>query len=1203
MVESLIHALGTVTIEDFRRQETRYDLDSRLGRELLYLIANDEWIHTTTEVVDLQKSTTIDATIRVEVNLDRITHEAFREPRDQLWLPLLVLPPRAAGDDPDRHLTAAVPLVTDAGGEVLSTLPQLQVRRWVSAALSEIMLNSGAGLGRANLSAPVTCEQRMLLGVAVWRALRGQSCSPGAPGARTHGHETPGDLGARGPAASTVRVEPGRNGAPDPDTRGAHPFPAMTTRLDAARTDVEELLKSFREALEEPAPDRRADHDTPQGGGTGRSRLLVRRIAGAIDALSDDSMVVVVATPQQPGPTTFSVRLPDRPLLRTHSSLWASRGRGVWASRSARVTLDVLVPSAHADRQLLIRLPDGVEHVRDGADTAATAEIRSTVPGALNRFLVLWRQVPDEVRGAMSAGSEDPGLVVEPGPNLDAVDRCLITVALSQADIAQDVFRYHGGASVTHLEDAFRLARERLRWFAEDAGGEPVPRPDAGAMATLQSLAEEDVPLRRTPEVEPVNPGSVLVRLDAIDDSVLRGGVESARVCLTVAAEDWETLRTARFTGRMSLLILLSMLVGVVAFDSADSQVLATLLTLFAAVQASRIEHPDRSTLRGLLTSTGSWVVPLTITPSVLLGVTLAFRPQEHDQAGLRLATLTALTAQLALQIALESWRVRRRPGRGGVPRLELTTFPRPDHGRISVLHGTWWRGTAGAALLLGRTAHAYVVLQTDGGTLPDLLGTDDKSQPSQVQPPIRTPAAVVRHLARRIVPEVPGVLSGPANILAMLRSGTGRESLTFLVFRQEPPQNWIAAKEARGFELSPDRLIPAGSPAGLVDVFLGLSDPRPPDIARHPLLTVLSAAAKARWQVSEIQLPIPAPAGGDPARRWLRVRMGLRDDDEQQLRGFLTDLTDHARDGSVGDVELLVRGAPHVRPERLHPAGSASPLTHTVREDDRRAIHAADLDVLSLPGAAPTGPQWEIISICSYSRAGNEKALLEWVADRRPGLRLAGLTISRLYGTTVIFLLGHQQGGPGPDDQPLLGEIPDHEDDLAEVLHDEWRDGETLGTPPGPGHNRILQVHVQSRDVPGTLSEVLEALNGSLGRLVLRHRTPPPVSRLEVWYLRLEVAEGQVARCRFTLRLPSDLSPTDGWQSADWERARRLMEREVRQALTDRLRTDVALNGDPADVVDTVLSTRLVQVEPREASPPGQVGAGAATHGPTSSI
>jgi hypothetical protein len=115
----------------------------------------------------------------------------------------------------------------------------------------------------------------------------------------------------------------------------------------------------------------------------------------------------------------------------------------------------------------------------------------------------------------------------------------------------------------------------------------------------------------------------------------------------------------------------------------------------------------------------------------------------------------------------------------------------------------------------------------------------------------------------------------------------------------------------------------------------------------------------------------------------------------------------------------------------------------------------------------------------------------------------------------------------------------------------------------------------------------VFEALNGSLGRLVLRHRTPPPTSRLEVWYLRLEVAQGQVARCRFTLRLPSDLAQTDEWQPADWERARRLMERDVRQALTDRLRAaDVALNGDPADVVDTVLSTRLVRVEPHEPAP-----------------
>jgi hypothetical protein len=201
---------------------------------------------------------------------------------------------------------------------------------------------------------------------------------------------------------------------------------------------------------------------------------------------------------------------------------------------------------------------------------------------------------------------------------------------------------------------------------------------------------------------------------------------------------------------------------------------------------------------------------------------------------------------------------------------------------------------------LLGRTAHAYVVLQSDGGTLPALLDTDDKGQQPQGPSTIRSRA---RQLARRIVPESPGVLSGPANILAMLRAGTCRESLTFLVFRRRPAPEWIAAKGARGFELSPDRLIPTGSPAGLVDVFLGLSDPHPPALARHPVLTVLSAATAARWQVSEIQLPVPAPAGGDPSRRWLRVRMGLYDDDLQHLRGFLEDLTDRARRGDAGDV------------------------------------------------------------------------------------------------------------------------------------------------------------------------------------------------------------------------------------------------------------------------------------------------------------
>jgi hypothetical protein len=85
----LDYVVGQITPEEFRWQDANYDRDSALGRELLFLIADSQWARATSETIDIARSDTIETTIKIDVDFDRISHEAFRDRPGQLWLPVL----------------------------------------------------------------------------------------------------------------------------------------------------------------------------------------------------------------------------------------------------------------------------------------------------------------------------------------------------------------------------------------------------------------------------------------------------------------------------------------------------------------------------------------------------------------------------------------------------------------------------------------------------------------------------------------------------------------------------------------------------------------------------------------------------------------------------------------------------------------------------------------------------------------------------------------------------------------------------------------------------------------------------------------------------------------------------------------------------------------------------------------------------------
>lgn len=197
-----------VSPEEFYWQDAHYDHDSWQGRELLF-IANHEWVRGTSEVVDISRSDVVETSIKIDIDLGQITHEAFRNRTGRLGLPVTVLPPqprqrrsgRAATDptasqqsrasqhqrEPDPFAT-----VTDAAGNLLPMLPAADLWHQISAAMAEVIVTMGVAhwpVSRSGRSGTVanerpkqppsaTRDERLLLSAAIYRML-GRAQRPG----------------------------------------------------------------------------------------------------------------------------------------------------------------------------------------------------------------------------------------------------------------------------------------------------------------------------------------------------------------------------------------------------------------------------------------------------------------------------------------------------------------------------------------------------------------------------------------------------------------------------------------------------------------------------------------------------------------------------------------------------------------------------------------------------------------------------------------------------------------------------------------------------------------------------------------------------------------------------------------------------------------------------------------------------------------
>ena len=1105
----LLDNVEQVTPEEFRWQESHYDHDSRQGRELLFLIANHGWVRATSETVDISRADAVDTSIKIDIDLDQITHEVFRNRSGVFWLPVTVLPPQAASDSHrvlEQHHLELDPFatVTDAAGELLPMLPTADVRHQMSAAMAEIIVNMAVArwLGPGEERPTATRDQRLLLSAAIYRLLRrGPAKVGGADGLESRAEQRT-DAGSMHYAAASI---PDRTG---PVKEGS------TSRIDNARGELLRLLGSYNQLLHDHAtgntggrPDNSATSDAPPSSLELARRELARRAVKVLTALAE-SIVVVVPVDRDSAPTVLTVRVPTRSL--NSNSGWKLSRPSTWMLRPlGHLEIDLLVPTADADRQVQVHLPDGISFEETyGTEGKGIERPRMDIevrrPQPLEDLAVLMGQILDPRQRKWPS----------------ALQQCLADLAKSKMGAARETLRQYdvvptSGQSAYSASDR-RAATSKARKTLKDLRV-AIDRPytsDVAALAELKdvsgSFMRETLSLFRRTSAERPSPRTVVARTDMIEDVYQRAIPRSAKIHIDVVVTDTKYFSIARFSGRMSLLVMSVVLAflaasRLIAHNEVPSpEVLAIVLTLFSAIQAGQMEGPDRSTLRGLLSAAGNWLIAASILPAVILAVALAF---PH---GGWIPTIWAgicISLQLLFQLAM-----LRGP-------LTATGSPRPqqrrrfstvslDYRPFEALRSDYWRSTTADALMIGRTASAYVTWQ--------------KAAPPQLKP-------LLNWYPNSAVPDE------PANALAFLWSGTFRQATTFVVFSTEPDGKWKHnANIVRKLDLDPDKLAPLESITNTIDVFLGIEQDKMVQISSHPLTGVLGAAAH-KLIVLEVQLPVPEPVAGYDGRTWARVRVALRgNEDVQRLASFLgaiNDCSTIAQDRH--DCVVAVQTIPTEGPRVI--TGSLPEHGHSVKK--AQLVLASDLDVVNAGAdkAAPPGSfVWRNLTICADARSNIERDIIQGIAAVRPELQLAGLTYALIHGMAVVVMLAREHQGDSIRHKANIEADLQHVPTLSNLKLRVLLDKELSNSELEPvGKYPLLRVHFRLQDRPGGLLTVLEALNKALGD------QQPPIAPGDwsISYARTQAAVGRAALARLTIRLHTDAQKLKSWDFEEIER------------------------------------------------------------------
>ena len=596
-----------ITPEEFHWQESHYDHDSRRGRELLFLIANHEWVRATSEIIEIERSDAIDTTLKIDIDLDQITHEAFRKKAGPLWMPITLLPPHYAQSgqlplrdqrlEPDPFAT-----VTDAIGQLLPMLPTADVRHQMSAAMAEIIVNMAISHwpDTSGQRPSASRDQCLLLSAAIYRLLRRGSI-------------------VQQSIANEASERTPENGA-------------SLGRIDSSRQQLLRMLKRYNNLLEEIAK------QTPREGmGQDSSRTpqfapeLARRAVVVLNALAESVLIVVPIYPTS-APTALTVRVPTRTF--NSSGGWKLLKPSTWMLRPlGHLEIDALMPTSDADRELQIHLPDGMAFEPSNPNRRQKRGISSygytcVTPTTVGR--------PNIIDGSGSRSTTAPAF--------SSFQECLADLAQSKMTAARETLRLYDVALGNDARRATSTARKTLEdlqialtEFRNCAGeeGKGANEKLAGARSKLTAISkkfqEETTYLYRRVSVDRRGPRTLLARADMVEEVYQRANPTNAKICADVVVTDGEYFSIARFSGRMSLLLMTVVLAFLVSAQllhyhgKTSPEVLAIVLTLFSAIQAGQMQSPDRSDLRGLLSAAGNWLIAASILPAVILAVALAF--------------------------------------------------------------------------------------------------------------------------------------------------------------------------------------------------------------------------------------------------------------------------------------------------------------------------------------------------------------------------------------------------------------------------------------------------------------------------------------------------------------------------------------------------------------------------------------------------
>ena len=405
-----------VTVEEFRIGDFRVERDAGFGRQLLFLLSNEEWLRRTSEQLELKRVRVVDTEVVVDVDLSFVTPAAL-EGRRPVWLPILAVPPAADGATADPVTSLEV---TDASGARVFKLPQSEVHRRFAAAVAELVLARLPG-SRPEADGRAPRDELVLLAAGVRRLLA---------------------AGLAGSAPLDDRDDD--TGEPDPGL--LDPAAGRPPRIDTGRARAEERLEQARSGLV-AALDADAARAAP---------LVASRLLEMLDALVGVVFVVVPADPGA-GPTSFAVRLPGRRLHQV-------RLRRRLAPR-ARLQVALLTASAHADRIVRLTLPDGIVAVGSALpdDDQPPARIEVQAPRPVVELAALVGQV---LHPRTAPGSW--------------VQRRLASLAVDKVEAVLELMSHYLVPADGDDEDATRAFRVRLRDLREcllDVVGQPAGRP------------------------------------------------------------------------------------------------------------------------------------------------------------------------------------------------------------------------------------------------------------------------------------------------------------------------------------------------------------------------------------------------------------------------------------------------------------------------------------------------------------------------------------------------------------------------------------------------------------------------------------------------------------------------------------------------------------------------------------------------------